>query len=539
MTDKEVRLEGKLTDLTKFDTSRNLTLNLNEYDFNCYFKNDNEIIFKLGDMEINDDLERKMAYTSDNKNKIYILIFANETNDYIIKSKYKQEYIGLLYAGNYQKPTTTNNARNILYFSGTYNNLQRLIIFDAQINDSSKVAKNVSAIGIREIIDINDQIAIYTVIYLGTENKSDIINIIPFNNYQFSDDNINLISPKLNYIYKNINFLNTKSGEDYLEENKLENISLLYAGNYKAPNKKSDASNTLYFRGWKDKLKKYIKFIAQIIYPTNLRSLQKTEFVNATGLRDIIDNGNREITYNITYHGTSKYTNIINIIPLNNYQFSDDNTTFTSPYLTYISSSINFTNTKTEKDLEYMKSFEGVSNENNSFPLIFSIDSNLNFNISNKNSILEYTSVNKDRNKCDKCTIEKKENENSFLINCSPEDDIYAKLSSLEVIVETGEPTRRLRFLTSGEYQRFIAPPDQEGYLSYIKKENNPNITTFIKKSDKGLSGGVIVAIVLACVAAIAGLGIVFYCLNRKAKPPVVKNPNNMNYDFSTDKINN
>ena len=37
MTDKEVRLKGNLKDLTQFDTSRNLTLNVYGYDFNCYF----------------------------------------------------------------------------------------------------------------------------------------------------------------------------------------------------------------------------------------------------------------------------------------------------------------------------------------------------------------------------------------------------------------------------------------------------------------------------------------------------------------------
>ena len=233
MTDKEVRLKGNLKDLTQFDTSRNLTLNVDGYDFNCYFENSNsnEIIFKLGDMEINDDLDGKMAYTNDNKNKVYILIFANETDDFVIKSKYKRDYIGLLYAGNYQKPTTTNNARNNLYFNGTYNNLRRLILFDAQIIDSTtQTPKNVSAIGIRELININNQLAEYTVVYLGTENNSNIINIIPWNNYQFSDDNINSIIPKLTYISMTINFTNTKSAKDYLNEKKLEYISLLYAG---------------------------------------------------------------------------------------------------------------------------------------------------------------------------------------------------------------------------------------------------------------------------------------------------------------------
>ena len=74
----------------------------------------------------------------------------------------------------------------------------------------------------------------------------------------------------------------------------------------------------------------------------------------------------------------------MNIISLNNYQFSDDNNTFTSPELNYISNNINFTNTKTEKNFYYVQSFDGVSNENNSFPLNFSIDPNSNFGI-NKN----------------------------------------------------------------------------------------------------------------------------------------------------------
>jgi hypothetical protein len=487
MTDKEVRLKGNLKDLTQFDISRNLTLNVYGYDFNCYFENSNsnEIIFKLGDMEINDDLDGKMAYTNDNKNKVYILIFANETDDFVIKSKYKRDYIGLLYAGNYQKPTTTNNARNNLYFNGTYNNLRRLILFDAQIIDSTtQTPKNVSAIGIRESISINNQLAEYTVVYLGTENNSNIINIIPWNNYQFSDDNINSIIPKLTYISKTINFTNTKSAKDYLNEKKLEYISLLYAGNYKEPTKDSEASNTLYFRGSYDKLKKYIKFTAKIIYPTNLRSLQKTEYVNATGLRDIIDYENREITYNIIYHGTNKYTNIINITPSNVYQFSDDNVTFTSPKLNYSSNSINFTNTETEKNFEYMQFFDNVDKGNYSFPLIFSIDSSSNFK---KNAILEY-SENGAQKQTDNCTIENIDDKKSFSIDCSPDDDIYASLSSLEIIVVPEESKEKLRSLTSTEYKRLIAPPDQEGYLSYIKNENNVDIIHSSKKSDKGLS---------------------------------------------------
>ena len=60
-----------------------------------------------------------------------------------------------------------------------------------------------------------------------------------------------------------------------------------------------------------------------------------------------------------------------------------------------------------------------------------------------------------------------------------------------------------------------------------------------MKKSDKGLSGGAIAGIVLACAAVVIGLGIVFYFLNRKTTPQVDKAPNDMNFDFSTDKIQN
>lgn len=546
ITDEEVRLKGNLTVLTQFNTSRNLTLNLNGSIFNCFIEdgNINEIIFKLGDMEINDSLEGKMAYINDNKDKIYFLIIANETNDFIIKSKYKREYIGLLYAASYQEPTKTNWAKNMLYFNGTYNKLKRIIKFDAQINDSlTQIPKNVSAIGIRDKIDINEQLAIYIVAYNDTENNNNIINIIPLNNYQFSDDGINFISPKLTYISKIINFTNTKSFEDYLKKIKLEYINLLYTGNYKEPTENSNASNILYFRGSSDNLKRYIKFVVQIIYPTNLRSLQKTENVDATGLRDIIDYENREISYNVTYHGTNKYTSIMNIISLNNYQFSDDNKNFTSPELNYISNNINFTNTKTEKNFDYVQSFDGVSNENNSFPLNFSIDPNSNFGINKKeNAILEYTSEMGNRSEIDKCTIENIENtkdKKSFSILCSPEDDIYAKLSSLAIIVLSGESTKRLRFLTSTEYKRLIAPPDQEGYISYIKNENIPVITRSRKNPNNGLSGGAISAIVISCVAAVVGVGIVFYCLRRKTIPPVVKIPNNNNFNVSTEKINN
>ena len=127
----------------------------------------------------------------------------------------------------------------------------------------------------------------------------------------------------------------------------------------------------------------------------------------------------------------------------------------------------------------------------------------------------------------------------NFSIDCSPDDDIYASLSSLEIIVVPEESKEKLRSLTSTEYKRLIAPPDQEGYISYIKNENIPVITRSRKNPNNGLSGGAIAAIVISCVAAVVGVGIVFYCLRRKTMPPVVKIPNNNSFNVSTEKINN
>ena len=306
-------------------------------------------------------------------------------------------------------------------------------------------------------------------------------------------------------------------------------------GNYDPPSNGNDAKNRAYFKGTIDTLKKYIRFTTRVILGSTLRSLQETKTINASGIRDTIDYENGIIAYNITYLGTSNFTNIIEIEPPSTYEFSSNNINFVSHEVSFIGEDLNLTNTK-PLIVENIRFIEKPNIVGNSFSFDFVLpNSSKNVNISSKQPLyLNYKSMEDSQRYEIECSIENKTHYCTVL--CEPKKDVYTQLKTL-ILKIPKVTSRRLRFLQSEENSTFYAPSTAEGDIQF---EYNPEINTFGRKASKkkGLSGGAIAAIVLATIAAVAAVAIAIFFLNR---PPVnpIKTSTEMNLPNSTTNINN
>ena len=338
-------------------------------------------------------------------------------------------------------------------------------------------------------------------------------------------------------------FSNSTSEKDLLLYSTVKSSSADLYGfeNYTKYENKS-AENVAVFFGTSNILKKYLRFPASVRYGTDstLRFLEVLP-TNATGtiLSNSTDIDNGIFKYRIVFPGTEYIKNILGIYYSNDFQFSDDNVSFTREEINTVGDYINLTNTDELEKPVFINFSEGNPTvDENTFSFKFRLKSNnSNINITNKQPIfLNYSSMEtSERDEIDSCTIEN--NTNIFTINCEPKKDIYTLLNSLIIKVPNVTTNRRLRYLQSSGNSTIRAPKTAQGDIQF---DYNPEVNTFGRKSSKkkGLSGGAIAAIVLATIAAVVAVGVAIFFLNRGPINPI-KTSTEMNLPNSTTNINN
>ena len=199
-------------------------LNLSKKNYSCSV-DDKSIIFNLSNSNINDNLIGKVLFheTEDQK----ILIFSNEAspNDLLMYSTVKSSSVDLYGFENYNK-SENGSAENVAVFFGTSNILKKYLRFTTKIrygsNSNSTLrfldekTTNVTVTGtlISESTDIDNGVFKYKNVFPGTENISNILGIDSWNDYEFSDDNVNFNRAIVIIISDYINLTN---------EGKLEN----------------------------------------------------------------------------------------------------------------------------------------------------------------------------------------------------------------------------------------------------------------------------------------------------------------------------
>ena len=338
-------------------------------------------------------------------------------------------------------------------------------------------------------------------------------------------------------------FSNETSPNDLLMYSTVKSSSAdLYGFENYTKYENKNAENVAVFFGTSNILKKYLRFPASVRYGTNstLRFLEVLP-TNATGtiLADSTDIDNGIFKYRIVFPGTENISNILGINYSNDFQFSDDNVSFTREEINTVGDYINLTNTNELEKPVLLNCSEGNPTvDEKSFSFQFRLNStNSNINITNKQPIfLNYSSMEtSERDEIDSCTIEN--NTNIFTINCEPKKDIYTLLNSLIIKVPNVKTNRRLRFLQSSGNSTIRAPKTAQGDIQF---DYNPEVNTFGRKSSKkkGLSGGAIAAIVLATIAAVVAVGVAIFFLNRGPINPI-KTSTEMNLPNSTTNINN
>ena len=375
--------------------------------------------------------------------------------------------------------------------------------------------------------------------YSQNSTSYDAISFSPDKNI---NDNFNgKIANESNNRYHILIFSNGTDDSILYSTVKSSSADLYGFENYTKYENKS-AENVAVFFGTSNILKKYLRFPASVRYGTNstLRFLEVLS-TNATGtiLTNSTDIDNGIFKYRIVFPGTEYIKNILGIYYSNDFQFSDDNVSFTREEINTVGDYINLTNTDELEKPVFINFSEGNPTvDENTFSFKFRLKSNnSNINITNKQPIfLNYSSMEtSERDEIDSCTIEN--NTNIFTINCEPKKDIYTLLNSLIIKVPNVTTNRRLRFLQSSGNSTIRAPKTAQGDIQF---DYNPEVNTFGRKSSKkkGLSGGAIAAIVLATIAAVVAVGVAIFFLNRGPINPI-KTSTEMNLPNSTTNINN
>jgi hypothetical protein len=388
-------------------------------------------------------------------------------------------------------------------------------------------------------LNLTEKTTCYYNYYNYTNDNSQIITFTPKNNINAHLNG--MMSNTSYYGYYILLFTNTTDDLVLYSTVKSSSADLYGFENYtKYENK--NAENVAVFFGTSNILKKYLRFPASVRYGTNstLRFLEVLP-TNATGtiLSNSTDIDNGIFKYRIVFPGTEYIPNILGIYYSNDFQFSDDNVSFTREEINIVGDYINLTNTDELEKPVFINFSEGNPTvDENTFSFKFRLKSNnSNINITNNQPIfLNYSSMEtSERDEIDSCTIEN--NTNIFTINCEPKKDIYTLLNSLIIKVPNVTTNKRLRFLQSSGNSTIRAPKTAQGDIQF---DYNPEVNTFGRKSSKkkGLSGGAIAAIVLATIAAVVAVGVAIFFLNRGPINPI-KTSTEMNLPNSTTNINN
>ena len=374
--------------------------------------------------------------------------------------------------------------------------------------------------------------------YNYSNGKSQIITFTPKSNINAHLNG--MMSKATNRDYYILLFANNTDDLILYSKEQVTYVELLGFGNYVSPKHDQNASNLVYFIGTANNLKKYVRFTATIINrnSSSLRALQETKIVNATGNLIYIDLDTGLATYNVSYNETAGMTNIVSIQSGNDFKFSNDINNFPSTAATVIIIGENINLTNNDPIIaEFVNSISEkptISGNTFSFDVRFP-NSTQNVSISSKKTMyLNYYNLeNSERDEID-CSIENKTS--YFTILCEPKKDVYTQFKTL-IMKIPNVPSRRLRFLQMAENSTYYSPTNANGDIQF---EYNPEVNTFARKASKkkGLSGGAIVAIVLATVAAVAAVGIAMFLLNRGPVNPI-KTSTEMNLPNSTTNINN
>ena len=330
---------------------------------------------------------------------------------------------------------------------------------------------------------------------------------------------------------------------DYVLYSKSKNSFIEFLGSayYESPKQTQRASTQVIFKGTHDNFKKFIRFPVQINF-MGLRFLQGQPIkTNATGERFInsLEADKGIVRYNITFLNTENLTNILNIVPIDEFEFADNQDFSDSVKKSIIHrKEYNLTNKGEFKSTDF-----NVFNlrDKHYSPSSFSFDINnlpltdkKNFNITKNKTYLSYVSMEDSKLDEIECFIINKTS--FYTIDCAPKKSVYTFLKTVEINIPYLETKRRLRFLDETNNITLFPPADDDGCIEF---DYNPEINTFGKKynKNKGLSPGAIVAIVFATVAAVAAVAVAIFFLNRMPSSPV-KPQTEMNLQNSSANIN-
>jgi hypothetical protein len=291
-------------------------------------------------------------------------------------------------------------------------------------------------------------------------------------------------------------------------------------------------------------LKKFVKFTVTIIYSTSSLRRLAEKTVNATGIKERNEtNENGVDIYNVTYEGTSGL-NIESSKSNGDYCFYDEGGEAqceTRKVVGNADMNVNFDTKIHNMIRDGQNSF--FVNNTDSFDLnvvlndAYSLEDNSNITF----KCLNGTDLNDFYMDCLLTNV----NAKKYKINCKPTEPIYTTIKTVELIYNiTGRRNIRILEEIKEQHRYTTFPNDTNANESLVFIPNNTNSTTptdddtiykFKKNrtSKNGLNSGAITAIVLASVAALAGVAAAIYCLNRP-KPNMVSNMTNAHGVYSS-----
>jgi hypothetical protein len=310
-------------------------------------------------------------------------------------------------------------------------------------------------------------------------------------------------------------------------------IDLIGFGNFKHE-KNKNAKVKAYFLGKKDdlkNLKKYLNFSVIINYDkVNLRNLEQ-ETIYGIGEKNESEIENGKVIYDITFPNT-EYKNIKEMKSNNDYKFSNVNTNITEEIkIINIDEDLNLTNPEDVK-INY------ITPES-----IEKTDTSINFEFKNDNSklkdnsesILKYLPKGESTGRLEiKCNYKKKDTDNN-IITCYPKKDINSIINTWIIkIQKISGSNNNLRILDENSYEKFYLDQTNDKYNKDISFEYKPtpssiNYKSNILKKSKGLNGGAIAGIIIACLAVIIGVAITIILCKKESK----KNINTHYYNDS------